>query len=92
MAHCIGIEPAPAAQTIYLTIGDAGDALPLLGFVAITVATTIVQEHKTKRGLDAPRDLPRNRSEMFIKVILALLAIALALAIAYAIFFYITRD
>lgn len=49
------------AGTIYLVLGDPGDALMLLGFVMITMATTIVQERKTERILETLRNLSSPR-------------------------------
>jgi P-type Ca2+ transporter type 2C len=45
------------AGSLYLALGDPGDALMLLGFVMITMAITIVQERKTERVLETLRDL-----------------------------------
>lgn len=49
------------AGLTYLALGDPGDALMLLGFVVITMATTIVQERKTERILDTLRGLSSPR-------------------------------
>jgi Ca2+-transporting ATPase len=51
-----------AAGAIYLILGDAGDAMLLLGFVFITMAITIFQERKTERVLDALKDLSSPRA------------------------------
>jgi Ca2+-transporting ATPase len=51
-----------AAGTIYLFLGDAGDALMLLGFVFITMGITIVQERRTERVLETLRDLSSPRA------------------------------
>ncbi|PWF43989.1 cation-translocating P-type ATPase [Massilia glaciei] len=50
-----------AAGAIYLAIGDRADALLLLGFVMIAMATTIVPARKTERVLDALRELSSPR-------------------------------
>jgi Ca2+-transporting ATPase len=51
-----------AAGAIYLLLGDAGDALMLLGFVCVVMAITIYQEYKTERVLEALRDLTSPRA------------------------------
>ncbi|MBL0151554.1 MAG: cation-translocating P-type ATPase [Ideonella sp.] len=51
-----------AAGTIYLLLGDRGEAAMLLGFVVITMAITIVQEQRTERVLEALRDLTSPRA------------------------------
>jgi len=51
-----------AAALIYLTLGDRGEALMLAGFVALIVAITLVQEHRTERVLEALRDLTSPRA------------------------------
>jgi len=51
-----------AAGVIYLALGDLGEALMLLGFVAITVTISIVQEKRTERVLEALRDLTSPRA------------------------------
>nr|WP_019142689.1 cation-translocating P-type ATPase [Noviherbaspirillum massiliense] len=50
------------AGLIYLLLGDAGDALMLLGFVFITMGITIVQERRTERVLETLRDLSSPRA------------------------------
>ncbi|HRH29524.1 MAG TPA: cation-translocating P-type ATPase [Aquabacterium sp.] len=50
------------AGGIYLAMGDAREAMILLGFVVIIMATTILQEHRTDRALDALRDLSSPRA------------------------------
>ena len=50
------------AGTIYLLLGDVGDALMLLGFVCIVMGITIYQEYKTERVLEALRDLSSPRA------------------------------
>ncbi|MBK8740325.1 MAG: cation-translocating P-type ATPase [Betaproteobacteria bacterium] len=51
-----------AAGVIYLILGDVGEALMLLGFVAITITITIVQEKRTENVLEALRDLTSPRA------------------------------
>jgi Ca2+-transporting ATPase len=51
-----------AAGVIYLALGDLGEALMLLGFVAITVTISIIQEKRTERVLEALRDLTSPRA------------------------------
>lgn len=46
-----------AAGILYLFLGDMGEALMLLAFVAMTVAITVVQEQRTEKALEALRDL-----------------------------------
>lgn len=46
-----------AAGVIYLVLGDLGEALMLLGFVAITLTITIVQERRTESLLESLRSL-----------------------------------
>ncbi|MDC7714922.1 cation-translocating P-type ATPase [Vogesella sp. LYT5W] len=50
------------AGAIYLAMGDAHEALILLGFVAIIMAVTIVQERRTENALEALRDLSSPRA------------------------------
>jgi Ca2+-transporting ATPase len=50
------------AGVIYLLLGDLGEALMLLGFVAITVAITLVQERRTEKLLESMRDLSSPRA------------------------------
>jgi Ca2+-transporting ATPase len=47
---------------IYLLLGDWGEAVMLLGFVAISIAITIYQENKTEKSLEALRDLSSPRA------------------------------
>jgi len=47
---------------IYLMLGDAGEASMLLGFVVIIMATTIFQERKTERALEALRKMSAPRA------------------------------
>ena len=51
-----------AAGAIYLLLGDASDALMLLGFVFVVMGITIYQEYKTERVLEALRDLTSPRA------------------------------
>ncbi|MDC7705468.1 cation-translocating P-type ATPase [Vogesella indigofera] len=50
------------AGAIYLAMGDAHEALILLGFVAIIMTVTIVQERRTENALEALRDLSSPRA------------------------------
>jgi Ca2+-transporting ATPase len=52
------------AGAIYLLLGDAGDALMLLGFVFVVMGITIFQEYKTERVLEALRDLSSPRARV----------------------------
>ena len=45
------------AGAIYLAMGDAHEALILLGFVVIIMAITVLQERRTDNALNALRDL-----------------------------------
>ena len=51
-----------AAGAVYLVLGDLGEALLLLFFVLVTIAITIVQEHRTERVLQALRELTSPRA------------------------------
>jgi Ca2+-transporting ATPase len=51
-----------AAGMIYLLLGDRGEALMLLAFVAVTLIISISQEHRTERVLQALRDLTSPRA------------------------------
>src|SRR5450631_1975791 len=51
-----------AAGIVYLVLGNIGEALMLLGFVAITITITIVQEKRTENVLEALRDLTSPRA------------------------------
>lgn len=51
-----------AAGVIYLLLGDVGEALMLLAFVAITVTITVVQERRTERLLESLRELSSPRA------------------------------
>jgi Ca2+-transporting ATPase len=47
---------------IYLMLGDPHEALMLLGFVVVIMATTIFQEQKTERALEALRRMASPRA------------------------------
>lgn len=51
-----------AAGSLYLTMGELGDAVMLLGFVFVVMGITVVQERRTERALDALRDLSSPRA------------------------------
>ncbi|HRY43779.1 MAG TPA: cation-translocating P-type ATPase [Thermoanaerobaculia bacterium] len=51
-----------ACGSLYLLLGDVGEAFLLLGFVFVIVGITFVQERKTERALDALRDLASPRA------------------------------
>jgi Ca2+-transporting ATPase len=51
-----------AAGAIYLALGDAREALMLLGFVFVVMGITIYEERKTERVLEALRDLTSPRA------------------------------
>jgi Ca2+-transporting ATPase len=51
-----------AAGAIYLLLGDRGEALMLLGFVAVTVIISVSEERRTERVLEALRDLTSPRA------------------------------
>jgi Ca2+-transporting ATPase len=51
-----------AAGGIYLILGDLGEAMMLLAFVAITVSISIVQEKRTEKVLETLRDLTSPRA------------------------------
>lgn len=52
------------AGALYLAMGDGHDALVLLGFVVIIMATTVLQERRTDNALDALRDLSSPRAQV----------------------------
>ncbi len=62
----VGTEPMflllIAAGLVYLLMGDAGEALILLGFVAAIMGITIAQERRTDHALVALRDLSSPRA------------------------------
>ncbi|MBH8566686.1 HAD-IC family P-type ATPase [Nostoc sp. CENA67] len=51
-----------ACGAIYIFLGEAQDALILLGFVFFIMGITLYQEHKTERALEALRDLSSPRA------------------------------
>ena len=51
-----------AGGTLYFILGDAGEALILIGFVFVIMGITFYQEHKTERALDALRNLASPRA------------------------------
>ncbi len=51
-----------AAGSLYLFMGEATDALMLLGFVFVVMGITVVQERRTEHALDALRDLSSPRA------------------------------
>ncbi len=51
-----------ACGTLYLILGDVGEALMLLGFVLVIIGITIYQENKTEKALDALKDLSSPRA------------------------------
>lgn len=50
------------AGAIYLAMGDAHEAIILLGFVLIIMAVTVLQERRTENALEALRDLSSPRA------------------------------
>ena len=50
------------AGAIYLVMGDLHEAMPLLGFVVIIMAVTVLQERRTEQALAALRDLSSPRA------------------------------
>jgi Ca2+-transporting ATPase len=50
------------AGSLYLLLGDASEAVMLLGFVFVVMAITIIQSRRTERALDALRDLSSPRA------------------------------
>jgi len=50
------------AGALYLLLGDASEAVMLLGFVFVVMAITIIQSRRTERALDALRDLSSPRA------------------------------
>ena len=51
-----------AAGSLYLVMGQLGDALMLLAFVFVVMGITITQERRTERALEALRDLSSPRA------------------------------
>jgi Ca2+-transporting ATPase len=64
----VGTEPMflllIAAGLVYLLMGDAGEALVLLGFVLAIMGITIAQERRTDNALGALRDLSSPRARV----------------------------
>ena len=50
------------AGSLYLVLGDPGEALTLLGMVVIVVGITLVQERRTEHAVEALRDLSSPRA------------------------------
>jgi Ca2+-transporting ATPase len=53
-----------ACGVIYLALGDAREALMLMGFVFVVMGITLYQERKTERALEALRDLSSPRASV----------------------------
>jgi Ca2+-transporting ATPase len=51
-----------AAGLLYLVLGEATEALLLLGFVLVVMGITFYQEQKTEKALDALRELSSPRA------------------------------
>jgi len=51
-----------ACGTVYLLMGERGEALMLLGFVFVVFGITLYQEQKAERALEALRDLSSPRA------------------------------
>lgn len=51
-----------AAGSIYLLLGDTADALLLLGFVAVSMTISILQQRRTDRTLERLKDLSSPRA------------------------------
>ena len=51
-----------AAGLLYLLLGNIGEALMLLAFVALTAVITVVQEYRTEKALEALRELTNPRA------------------------------
>lgn len=49
-------------STVYLVIGDMGEAIMLFTFVLVVIGITLYQERKTERALEALRDLSSPRA------------------------------
>ena len=66
IAHELVREPMflllVACGSIYYTLGDAQEALMLLGFVLLMLGITLYQEQKTEKTLEALRDLSSPRA------------------------------
>jgi len=50
------------AGGLYLLLGDASEAIMLLGFVFVVMGITIIQSRRTERALDALKDLSSPRA------------------------------
>src|SRR5689334_18207276 len=53
-----------AGALIYVALGDAGDALLLLGFATLSVSIAIVQQERSERAMAALRDLASPRARV----------------------------
>jgi Ca2+-transporting ATPase len=51
-----------AAGAVYLALGDRAEAAFLLGFVFVVIGITLAQERRTRRALEALRDLSAPRA------------------------------
>lgn len=51
-----------SCSTLYLILGDIGEAIMLLTFVLVVISITLYQEKKTERALEALRDLSSPRA------------------------------
>lgn len=51
-----------ACGAVYFVLGDAGEAMMLLGFVFVIMGITVYQEGKTERAVEALRDLSSPRA------------------------------
>ncbi|MDD5439720.1 MAG: cation-translocating P-type ATPase [Candidatus Omnitrophica bacterium] len=51
-----------ACGTIYMILGDVGEAVMLLGFVFVILGITVYQEGKTEKAIEALRDLSSPRA------------------------------
>jgi Ca2+-transporting ATPase len=49
-------------STVYLVLGDMGEAIMLFTFVLVVIGITLYQERKTERALEALRDLSSPRA------------------------------
>ena len=52
------------AGSVYLAMGDAHEALVLMGFVVIIMAVTVLQERRTDNALETLRDLSSPRARV----------------------------
>ncbi|WP_431276005.1 cation-translocating P-type ATPase [Variovorax ureilyticus] len=53
-----------ACGAIYMTLGDAREALMLLGFVFVVMAISFFQQRRSERALDALRDLSSPQAQV----------------------------